>query len=144
MINLNNINYIYDFYCTYKMFVKEDETNLAYQIQLMQAFNMKSFDSNNINKSIDNLFNNLKDCQIIEQLIEMLKKKHSLGFLTITQNVAKNFEELCYFQLLFSYDYFDSFHRCLCNYFNYIKNNNNNSNNSNKIFEDIITLINNS
>ena len=39
-----NINYNLDFLCTYKSFNENYDSNLCYQIQLLQAFNMNKYD----------------------------------------------------------------------------------------------------
>ena len=39
---MNNINYNNELILTYKMFKEEEDCNLCYQIQLLQAFNMKN------------------------------------------------------------------------------------------------------
>ena len=39
-----------DFICTYKQMDNDDDRNLMYQIQLLQAFGMYHFNENEINK----------------------------------------------------------------------------------------------
>ena len=46
---LDNHTYIADFVCTYKMFDDDyEESLILYQIQLLQAFDLKSYDINYI------------------------------------------------------------------------------------------------
>ena len=56
------INYNTNFLCTYKSFSDSYYSNLCYQIQLLQAFNMKLYNatqlSNNINSCYKHYINN--------------------------------------------------------------------------------------
>lgn len=118
-----NINYNYNFLCTYTDFSNNYYSNLCYQIQLLQAFNMQKYDEYILNKNIKKIFYVLEDNLEIKKIIILLSKKNSnLSFLNIF-----NKEEQAYFnyQLLFSYDYFHIFHKCFSNYLkhNHIKNN---------------------
>ena len=98
--------YCKDFLTTYKS-IKEDDLSLSlYQSQLLQAFNMDIFNENNIINKINIIEKELdKDLSIIK-LKEKLIEKYKNPFLT-RENI---------FTMLFSYDYFDEFHKC------YIKN----------------------
>ena len=100
--------YCYDFICTYKMIEDDEEfSNQLYQQQLLDAFNLTSYDNNKISTSISVIYNSLsKDSRLI-QILELIKNK---------------FPQLCSDQqdaiaILFTYDYFYLFHRCLIDYY---------------------------
>ncbi len=90
----------YDFICTYKL-IKDDteESNMLYQIQLLQFFNLSQFCENKINQKIDIIYNNIKNYPQIIKLLNLVKQK----------NNKINLDNNIYFKFLFSYDYFDIF-----------------------------------
>jgi len=99
-----------DLLCTYKLISEnnEDEVGLRemlYRIQLLAIFNMNEFNETELNNKIDHLFESIKNEDFIKQIIEKHPYKDTM------------FNELA-FRTLFSYDYLDSFHRCLYNFFN--------------------------
>ena len=111
--NLKNMNYKSDFICTYKLLEDDEEgaSHLCYQTQLLQALNMTKFDDFIITKNIEAVYFFIKDYSEIVGLLIVLKEKYK------NSNLAFFIEnEIALFQLLFSYDYFDVFHKCLCNY----------------------------
>jgi hypothetical protein len=108
-------NYNKSFICTYKKFGDEYNSNLCYQIQLLQAFNMNKYDEYMLQKHIENLYIFLRDNVNIIKICELLKKKYTnLSFFNTQSN---DLENLIFFQILFSYDYFDLFHKQLIDYF---------------------------
>lgn len=108
-------NYNKSFICTYKNFDDEYNSNLCYQIQLLQAFNMNKYDEYMLQKNIENLYIFLRDNINIIKICELFKKKYTnLSFLNTQSN---DLENLIFFQILFSYDYFDLFHKQLIDYF---------------------------
>ncbi len=134
-----NINYNYNFLCTYTDFSNNYYSNLCYQIQLLQAFNMQKYDEFILNKNIQSMFVLLKDNLEIKNILLLLSKKiTNLSFLNIF-----NKEEQIYlnYQLLFSYDYFYIFHKCFSNYLKHNNINNINNNNNNKYFENLYLYI---
>ena len=94
--NINNINYDCEFLCTYKLHSDDDDRNLCYQLQLLQALKITNYDS------------------------MILKEKYK------DTNIAFMIDANALFQLLFSYDYFDVFHKCLCKYISEKKQKNEN------------------
>lgn len=99
--------YIKDFITTYKSI---DDYNLSfalYQVQLLQAFNIKSYDDNKI-------LNEVKKLEI--------ELYNNVSFLQTKNNLLENYKDNLIFNndniimLFFSYDFFDQFHKC------YIKN----------------------
>lgn len=98
--------YCKDFLTTYKN-IEDDNLSLSlYQSQLLQAFNIKIFNENNIANQIDTIEKELQDNLHINKIKENLIKKYESPFLT-RENI---------FAIFFCYDYFDEFHKC------YIKN----------------------
>ena len=120
---MNNINYNSDFLCSYRLLDEDYYRNLCYQIQLLQAFNMNKYDEFILQKNMEQLFSFLKDNNEIKELIAILEKSLiSLQFMLL--NTPENMKAFFYFQILFSYDYFDIFHKCLSKYFEDIKKKN--------------------
>ena len=111
--NLKNMNYSSDFVCTYKLLQDEDDdcANLCYQTQLLQALNMTNFDDFIIQKNIEALYFFLKDYSEIIGILMLLKEKYKNS--TMAFFIENN---ITLFQLLFSYNYFDIFHKCLSHY----------------------------
>jgi len=111
--NLKNMNYNSDFICTYKLLEDEEDdcANLCYQTQLLQALNMKNYDNFIITKNIEALYFFLKTNNEIISLLILLKEKYKNSTMAF---FIEN--EMALFQLLFSYDYFDIFHKCLSKY----------------------------
>ena len=111
--NLKNMNYNSDFICTYKLLEDEEDdcANLCYQTQLLQALNMKNYDNFIITKNIEALYFFLKTNNEIISLLILLKEKYKNSTMAF---FIEN--EMALFQLLFSYDYFDIFHKCLCKF----------------------------
>jgi len=120
---------IFDFICTYHMFDDKEESNLLYQIQLLQAFDLKDFDENKIIEEQNIIFEKWNQHKQIYNLILLLKEKYKL---------YSNDDNII-FQLLFSYDYFYIFLACLRELY---YNNQIQDNNYNKLIN-IINLKNN-
>lgn len=118
--NINNINYDYEFLCTYKLHSDDDDRNLCYQLQLLQALNIASYDSIILTTNIDKISLFLQNNSELVAILLLLKEKYK------DSNIAFMIDEhnnSTLFQLLFSYDYFDIFHKCLCKYINDRKKN---------------------
>jgi len=107
-------NYNINFLCTYKSYNEDYYTNLCYQIQLLQVFNMIKYDETILQKNIENIYKILRENIFLKEIFTILENKHpTLAFF----NNDKDLENLIYLQILFSYDYFDLFHKELINYF---------------------------
>ena len=137
MNNINNINYNNELILTYKMFKKEEDSNLCYQIQLLQAFNMLKYDDFILQKNIESVYEILKNEKTINEIVILLTEKMKSYELFALANENK----IVIFQLLFSYNYFETFHKCFINYINDFKNNTLNKNND--YFEELKTFVNN-
>jgi len=130
-----------DFLCTYNMISDENDSTDLYRIQLLQIFDLKSFDETYISSNIRNLYLQLKNNDEIKEIIKIIFEKNNsnmLFYINSPDNLDKN---TLVFQLLFGYDYLYLFHKCYSNYFNDIQNKTYNVNNI--YFNELITLINN-
>jgi hypothetical protein len=110
--NLENINYNSEFLCTYKSMEEEYYKNLCYQIQILQALNISKYDDTIVSNHIEKIYYFLKNYYEIDIILLALKEKYknsSISFFIDNNNSAL-------FQILFSFDYFDIFHKCLCQY----------------------------
>ena len=95
--------------CTYKMMTEdgEDEVGLKqmlYQLQLLQAFDITEYNDDIMNNKIATLYQEIKDTSFVKTLMQ--NNPHIIHF---------EDPELI-FRTLFSYDYFDLFHKCLYYY----------------------------
>ena len=98
----------------------DDEfTDDLYQIQILQAFNLEKWDDNVINNQCFELYTLLtKSDTIFRDIIERAKK--NIDITNIYDSVIDKDDEnddKIIFTLLFTYDYFDLFHKCICEYF---------------------------
>lgn len=107
-----------DFICTYKL-MDDEFTDDLYQIQILQAFNLEKWDDNVINNRCFELYTILTNADtIFRDIIEKAKK--NIDITNIYDSVidkddkdAKDDDKII-FALLFTYDYFDLFHKCIC------------------------------
>lgn len=114
---LKNMNYNTRLICTYKKFDTDYYCNLCYQIQLLQVFDMLKYDEFILNNNIEICFNILKTNTEIREIIDIMSQKSA--YFMFIQTMADDMREIVIFQLFFSYDYFDDFHKCLAKYIIY-------------------------
>ena len=134
--NIKNINYNTEFICTYKKMDGEYYQTLCYQIQMLQALNINKYDETIISNHIEQLFYFLQNYYEIDIILLALKEKYmntNFAFFIENNNSAL-------FQLLFSYDYFDCFHKCLSHYLITNKQESG-SNNDTKYFSELKNII---
>lgn len=134
--NIKNINYNTEFICTYKKMDGEYYQTLCYQIQMLQALNINKYDETIISNHIEQLFYFLQNYYEIDIILLALKEKYmntNFAFFIENNNSAL-------FQLLFSYDYFDCFHKCLSQYLITNKQESG-SNNDTKYFSELKNII---
>ena len=103
----NCIVYHADFICTYKLMDNDDDRNFMYQIQLLQAFGMHNFDEDEISERTLQLYHKIKDYSEVKEIIEE----------GIKANPEVKMCNILMFMCLFSYQFFDLFHKCLIDYF---------------------------
>ena len=97
-----------DFICTYKYLDSKEDSNLLYQLQLLQAFNLETWvDKDNetereIQEEIGKLYDKCKDIPEFKELLNLNM---------IYSNPRTEAEEIEAFTTFFSYDSFDYLHR---------------------------------
>jgi hypothetical protein len=96
-----------DFICTYKLMDNDDDRNFIYQIQLLQAFGMHNFDENEMSERVLQLYHKLKECNDVKEILEE----------GVKANPDMKMCNVLMFMSLFSYQFFDLFHKCLIDYF---------------------------
>ena len=98
--------YCYDFICTYKL-IDEEFRDILYKQQLLDAFKLQKYDAAVIKNGQEFIYNRLKLDENFIRILEKIKKKYP-------QLCFNNMDSL---NILFSYDYFDLFHRYLIDCF---------------------------
>ena len=96
-----------DFICTYKLMDNDDDRNDLYQIQFLQAFGLRHFNEGEMSENVLQLYHQLKDCNEIQEILEE----------GVKANPQMNMTHAIMFICLFSYHFFDLFHKCLIDYF---------------------------
>jgi hypothetical protein len=134
--NIENINYNSEFLCTYRSMTEEYYQQLCYQIQMLQALNINSYDDTMVTNHIEKIYYFLQNYYEIDIIMLALKEKYKNT--SIVFFIENNSSAL--FQLLFSYDYFDIFHKCLCQYLR-DKKQNNEINIEKKYFSELKAII---
>ena len=74
-----------------------------YRDNLLSAFNVDDVSDENMTKSMDQIIKEISKIHFFKTIIQKLTIKHKLPI------------EVCSV-LLFSYDYFETFHKCYCQY----------------------------
>jgi len=85
----------------------DEDKNDLYRIQFLQAFDLNNFNEDILNKKLMQLYDKVKECNQLKEIIEEYSK--------VNQNMCK----IVIFAFLFSYDFFDLFHKCLIDFFNF-------------------------
>tara|TARA_Y100000389_G_C17453586_1_gene516475 strand:- start:1000 stop:1368 length:369 start_codon:yes stop_codon:yes gene_type:complete len=101
--------YVTDFICTYNKHELSDQ-NTIYQEQFLQAFGVKEWNDDIINKSTLELYNSVKDNQDIKDILEKIKKNEKDAILMLILGC----EDIDVFKSLFRFNLFDLTHRLLC------------------------------
>ena len=92
--------------CTYKMITEDGDgevglKQMLYQMQLLQAFDIAEYNNDIINNKIIALYQEIRDTSFVKILMQQ------------NPNTIHFEEPELIFTTLFSYDYFDLFHKCL-------------------------------
>lgn len=135
---ISDLNYDNTFLCTYN-YLKDDYSSLScYQIQLLQAFNMKVYNDDILQKKLKIIYEILKNNREIENILDILSKKvyNINNILHLFSDKNHNIDKYFIFQLLFSQDYFYIFHN---NFSKYISNTENYQNNL--FFQELYNFI---
>lgn len=91
------------FKCTYNLLDDDDESELLYKIQFLQAFNLDDWDDNKINESLNFIETSLKS------------NEHGIKILSKIREVMLMEENANSFEVAFlcSYNFFYLLHECL-------------------------------
>ena len=116
-----------DFLCTYKL-VDDNYTDYLYRIQLMQAFNINTWDDIIVNNVCNKLYETLIKNEMFRDIVEKASKtkdiKEIYDYITSHENIHNEKQKII-FSLLFKYEYFDLIHHCIIEQFNngYVREN---------------------
>jgi stalled ribosome alternative rescue factor ArfA len=116
-----------DFLCTYKLF-DDNYTDYLYKIQLMQAFNINTWDDIIVNNVCNKLYETLIKNEMFRDIVEKASKtkdiKEIYDYITSHENIHNEKQKII-FSLLFKYEYFDLIHHCIIEQFNngYVREN---------------------
>ena len=108
-----------DFICTYKLMDTLEEQEELYCIQLLQAFGLDTWDDTIVNDSLLELYTEMQDDNNLQAILLKIANEESLQLLI---NMAQSElhsaldKQMVLFNLLFQYDYFDLFHRCIIDF----------------------------
>ena len=102
------VNYVSDFVCTYQLIDDEDESEMLYSGQFLQAFNQEHNESS-AKKSIDEVFDSIDKTTM--DLFNLYKDNPLIKNL---MNLHNNNSEMVNFQMCFSYSTFYVMHKILC------------------------------
>ena len=135
----NNINYNSQFICTYRHYDEFEYQNLCYQIQLLQAFNMMKYDEYILQKNVEKIYQSLRENKNIKNILTILSKKDKN--IELLKYIPSEVKHLFIFQLLFSFEYFDLFHKCFSKYILYYMKNLDTSLENNNFFKEFEEYI---
>ena len=141
---IKNLNYDNTFLCTYNYLDDEYMSLSCYQIQLLQALNMKLYNDDILQKKLKIIYEILKNNREIENILDILSKKiYNNNILQLFSDKNHNIDKYFIFQILFSQDYFHIFHNNFSKYINFLEtnlsNNDDNSNNNSNSDSNIIS-----
>lgn len=104
-----------DFICTYKLMDDPDDQEQLYRIQLLQAFNLEQWDDDKINTVLEELLQTLSSSEDFHIILK--KSKENTNFIEVLTNAGLTIsDDDIIFKMLFTYEYFDLVHWCLCDY----------------------------
>jgi hypothetical protein len=116
-----------DFICTYKQMYDEDDQHLLYQIQLLQAFGLHSFSGQDIEDEMSELISTLMSKSPESKLfmttvftkLQNTTDSHIKMIIDVcnqSEHTSGNMSDIL-ITLLFRFECFDLFHKCLCELF---------------------------
>lgn len=98
-----------DFVCTYKQHDDEDQDDI-YRIQLLQVYNLHTWDDTVINNTITSIFNKYVDNLDMKDIVN--KGRDSDKFSNIKTYIGD--DDLTIFKGFFQFDLFHQIHLCIC------------------------------
>ena len=106
-----------DFICTYNEMDTPEDQEMLYQIQLLQAFDLKTWDDQKVKVTIEELYTAIESDPSIAVILENMSKVEALQpIISMTPHTTKREKNLLLFSLLFQYEYFDWFHNCVIDF----------------------------
>jgi len=104
-----------DFICTYKQMDTEEEQEGLYRVQLLQAFGMDELIESEVYSILLELYNLMKEDNNLQTILTETSKINGLQFIiNMVNNSGDGLEKnILLFNLLFQYEYFDLFHKCI-------------------------------
>jgi len=110
-----------DFICTYKLMDSPEDQEHLYRIQLQQAFDLEKWDDSKINFILDELLLTLSSSEDFKKIFDKAKENKSIVEVLTNTGLLndgddENSNDDIIFKMLFTYDYFDLVHWCLCDY----------------------------
>ena len=103
-------SYISNFVCTYQLNDDYSESFILYQTQILQVFDLQTFDDNVVNNITEKLYEQFKDNKYILAIIADSNMKEELS--------VWNMDNLTKFRFIFGYDTFHLIHNLLCSLIN--------------------------
>ena len=100
-----------DFICTYKLMDTPEDQEQLYRIQLLQAFDLQTWNEEQINDTMIELFSLLVINADFKNILEKAKENKEIIDLFERLNIV-NDDDLV-FTMLFKYEYFDLLHSCI-------------------------------
>jgi len=90
----------------------QDQEDL-YRIQILQAFEVEQWDDDIINNEIEQVLSKISSSDDFKTILD--KARTNKNILEILAGAElSNTEDSIIFKMLFTYDYFDVLHRCIC------------------------------
>lgn len=106
-----------DFICTYNEMDTPEDQEMLYQIQLLQAFDLKTWDEQKVKVTIEELYTAIEADPSIAVILDNMSKVEDLQtIISMTPHTTKREKNLLLFSLLFQYEYFDWFHNCVIDF----------------------------
>ena len=108
-----NKEYQHNFFCTYQDMDDEKLSNICFQAQFLQAFNIETFDSKIINNLTQSLYEELKNESTFKELLINLKNNiDKINYYEyLSRDIIENLQDLDIFCFVFCYEYFHKFHK---------------------------------
>jgi len=98
-----------DFVCTYKQHDEEEQDDM-YRIQLLQVYNLDTWNDDVINNTKASIFNKYKDNLDMKEILNKASDSDKLS--NIKLYIGD--DDLTIFTGLFQYELFNLIHQCIC------------------------------
>jgi hypothetical protein len=99
-----------DFVCTYKQHDEEEDQDDMYRIQLLQAYNLDTWNDTIINNTTSSIFNKYRDNLDMKEILNKARDSDKLSNIKLC--IAD--DDLTIFTGLFQYELFNLIHLCIC------------------------------